>query len=178
MLKTYFTDPGFALSARWALALVFGIAVIHKLKAPAAFVATLKNYHLLPNRLLPVACYLLIALELLTVGSLVANTSIGSGIAAALLSIYTAAIAINLFRGRLDIDCGCSGPAIRQTLSGWLIVRNLGLLAAALLTLQTSASRPLIMLDWFTAIVAVATFALIYSAANHLSAAGVRYSDS
>ena len=151
--------------------------MIHKLQAPAAFKSTLKNYRLLPESLLAVSSFLLITLELLAVGSLITNSGIGSGVAAGLLSIYTTAITISLIRGRIDIDCGCSGSAIRQTLSGWLVIRILGLLAAALLTLSPAASRQLTVLDWFTAIAAVATFLLIYSAANHVFAAKARYGE-
>ncbi len=103
------------------------------------------------------------------------NTRLGSGDAAGLLAIYTFSISINLVRGRLDIDCGCSGPAIRHTLNAWLVVRNSGLLAAALLTLPASNPRPLSLLDWFTTCAAVITFALLYFAASYLSAAKLRY---
>lgn len=120
---------------------------------------------------------MIIAPELVAVGSLITNSRLGSGIAVGLLSIYTLAITVNLIRGRFDVDCGCSCPAMRQTLSGWLIIRNLGLLAAALLTFPPAVQRPLTILDWFTAVAAVATFLLIYSAANHLFAAKGRYGE-
>jgi hypothetical protein len=175
MIKTYLADPGFALTARWALALVFILAAIHKLKAPAAFETTLKNYRLLPERLLTASSYLIICIELLAVAALLMNSRLGSGVAAGLLVIYTFSISINLVRGRVDIDCGCSGPAIRQTLSAWLVVRNIGLLAAALLTLPASAPRPLTLLDWYTTLAAIVTFALIYLAINYLSATKARF---
>lgn len=175
MLKTFLTDPGFALTARWALALVFVLAVIHKLKAPAVFETALRDYRVLPERLLSPSSYTIIALELLAVAGLLANSRLGSAVAAILLAVYTLAISINLVRGRLDIDCGCSGPAIRQTLSTWLVVRNTGLLAAALLTLPASIPRPLSLLDWFTTFAAVITFFLIYTAASYLSASRARF---
>ncbi len=175
MIKTYLTDPGFALTARWALAFVFLFAVIHKLKAPAVFTTTLKNYRLLPERLLTPSSYAIIALEFLAVAGLLANSRLGTVVAAALLAVYSLAISVNLVRGRLDIDCGCSGPAIRQTLNAWLVVRNVGFLAVALLTLPVSNPRPLSFLDWFTTFAAVITFVLIYSAASYLSAAKSRF---
>jgi hypothetical protein len=110
----------------------------------------LRNYRLLPERLLTPSLYAIIAFELLAVAGLLTNSRLGSGVAAGLLAIYTFSISINLVRGRLDIDCGCSGPAIRHTLSVWLVVRNSGLLAAALLTLPASNPRPLSLLDWVT----------------------------
>ena len=63
MIGTYLTDPGFALTVRWSLSLVFLLAVIHKLKAPAAFKATMKNYRLLPDSLLTPCLYVVIAAE-------------------------------------------------------------------------------------------------------------------
>lgn len=175
MIKTYLTDPGFALTVRWALALVFILAVVHKLKAPAGFKSTLRNYRLLPERLLTPSLCAIIAFELLAVAGLLTNSRLGSGVAAGLLAIYTSSISINLARGRLDIDCGCSGPAIRQTLSAWLVIRNTALLAAALLSLLASNPRPLSLLDWFTSCAAVITFTLIYFAAAYLSAAESRF---
>jgi len=175
MIKAYLTDPGFALTARWALALVFIPAVIHKLKAPLAFRFTLTNYRLIPERWVTSSLYAIIALEIVAVSGLAMNSRLGSGIAAFLLLIYTCAIATNLIRGRLDIDCGCAGPAIRQTLSTWLVIRNTGLVAMALLTLPASSPRPLTLLDWFTTIAAVTTFYLIYSAVSYLSAARGRF---
>ena len=170
------TDPGFALTVRWSLAIVFLLAVIHKLKAPVAFKATMKNYRLLPEFLLAPFLYAVIAAEVAAVVALLVNRPLGSSIAAGLFIVYTLAILINLIRGRRDIDCGCSGPAVRQTLSAWLVVRNSGFLAAALLTIPASSPRPLVMLDWFTSIAAVASFVLLYFAATYIASASTRFS--
>jgi hypothetical protein len=175
MIELYLTDPGFAFACRSALAFVFLTASYHKLKAPIAFKNTLTNYRLLPERLLTPAAHAIVAFELLAVAGLLANSRFGSGVASGLLIVYTLAISINLLRGRRDIDCGCSGPGIRQTLSGWLVLRNTGLLALALLTLPAGNPRPLNLLDGFTTLAAVTTFASIYTAASCLSAAGSRF---
>jgi len=175
MIETYIADPGFALTVRWSLVLVFLLAVIHKLKAPAAFRSTLKNYRLLPASLLTPAVYTIIATELVVIVALLLNSRLGSGIAAGLLTVYTLAISINLVRGRRDIDCGCSGPAVRETLSAWLVIRNSGLLAAALLSIPPSSPRPLMLLDWFTSVAAVVTFTLLYFAATYLSTTRARF---
>jgi len=175
MIETYITDPGFALTVRWSLAIVFLLALIHKLKSPVAFRATMKNYHLLPDFLLTPFLYAVIAAELVAVVGLLVNSPLGSSAAAGLFVVYTLAILINLIRGRRDIDCGCSGPAVRQTLSAWLVVRNAGFLAAALLTVPASNPRPLEILDWFTNVAAVATFVLIYFAATYLSTTRARF---
>ena len=54
---------------------------------------------------------------------------------AALFAAYTGAIAINLQRGRIHIDCGCGMARLAgrdQQLSWGLVVRNTLLMAAAL----------------------------------------------
>jgi len=174
-LDTFISDPGLALSIRWVLAFVFILAVVHKIKAPVIFQSILENYRLLPSMLVTPLSYLIIVLEIVTIVALLVNVPQGSALAAGVLFIYTAAITINLIRGRIDIDCGCSGPAIRQTLNGWLVVRNTGLIALAMLTLRTSNLRPLEWLDGLTTAAAVIVFALIYTTVTQLSAVSSRY---
>ncbi len=176
MLEAVVTDYAFILCIRWVLAVVFAIAVVHKLISPASFVATLQAYKLLPAGMASIIGYALIAGEFLTVLALLLNTQSGSIAAAILLTVYTLAMLVNLLRGRRDIDCGCSGPYLRQTLSGWLVVRNAGFIALALLTaMDIDSSRPLGVLDWFTAVATAATFALIYFAANQIASVRARY---
>ena len=176
MFETLLTDSAFLLSIRWMLGVVFVVAAMHKLSAPASFVATLNAYRLVPTRFAAIAGYALIAAELVTALALVLNTAAGSMAAAGMLAFYTLAISINLLRGRRDIDCGCSGPHLRQTLSVWLVIRNLGFIALAALTVSSGiAHRPLGILDWFTALAAAATFTLIYFSANHIASISARY---
>jgi hypothetical protein len=91
------------------------------------------------------------------------------GVASVLL-LYGFAIAVNLARGRRDIDCGCGGPAGRQTLSEALVLRNALLAAAALASALPLAPRALGWLDALTATAAVASTALLYAAASQLLA--------
>jgi len=176
MLEAVVTDYAFILCIRWMLAVVFVIAVVHKLISPASFVATLKAYKLLPRWMASFSGYALIGAEIMTVFALLLNTRTGSIAAAVLLTTYTLAMLVNLLRGRRDIDCGCSGPYLRQTLSGWLVVRNAGFIALALWTaMDIDSSRALGVLDWFTAVATAATFALIYFAANQIASVRVRY---
>lgn len=178
MLETIITDIAFVLCIRWMLAVVFAVALAHKLSSPTSFVATMKAYQLLPAGLAVLVGYVLIAVELSIALALILDTRSGSVAAAGLLSVYTLAIVINLIRGRRDIDCGCSGPYLRQSLSGWLVVRNLGFITLALFTsMDFDSSRSLGILDWFTAFATAATFALIYFAGNHIASVGARYGE-
>ena len=169
------TDAAFLLALRWVLAGLFAIAVIHKLMAPAAFVGTLQSYRLVPESLLVPAAWGVIGAELIAALALLANSRAGSFLALALLLLYSFAISINLVRGRRDIDCGCAGPYVRQTLSYWLVARNALFVTAALVTLGPSSGRGLGVLDWFTAIAAVATFLVIHFAANQIVFVSHRY---
>jgi len=165
-------DPAFAWAASAALALVFAQAAWHKLRDLGAFAAAVAAYELLPAPLAPLAATQLAAAELVLVGTLLlppARAAAAFG-ALALLCIYSAAIALNLARGRRDIDCGCTGPALRQPLSGWLLARNAALGALALLGVAPSSPRALALPDALPiAGGALALFALVL-AANQLAA--------
>ena len=88
----------------------------------------------------------------------------------ALLLAYAAAIGINLARGRNDIDCGCTGPATRQLISKWLLLRNLGLAAIAFTGMATSSHRPLHAADIVLVGVALLGAMALYGAINQLMA--------
>ena len=89
---------------------------------------------------------------------------------AALLAGYSAAIAINVYRGRTDLDCGCSGPGQEQTISHWLLGRNLALIALAIVA--SIAPQPALFspLGWGLALLGAALAALFYHVANQLIA--------
>src|SRR5207249_705697 len=127
-------DPVVDLTLRTALALLFFVAAGHKLRDPGRFRATVAEYRLVPDRFAPPAAALLVAVEAAAAGALLVPGVRAAGLlaAAALLVVYGAAIAINLARGRWDIDCGCAGPAVRRPIGGWLVARNAVLAAAAL----------------------------------------------
>lgn len=176
MIEDIITDTALVLCMRWLLAVIFVIGSAHKLKSPDAFAATLRGYRLLPALLITPAAYLILTAELIAASTLLMNTRLGSLIALVLLFMYIVAISINLVRGRRDIDCGCVGPALRQTLSGWLVSRNIGFVALALLTmLPENSPRALEILDWFTALAAALTFSLILFAATQLSSTATRF---
>jgi len=165
-------DPAFVWAASAALVLVFAQAAWHKLRDLGAFAAAVAAYGLLPAPLAPIAATQLAAAELVLVGTLLLPPArAGASLAAfALLSIYSAAIATNLARGRRDIDCGCTGPALRQPLSGWLLARNAALGALALLGAAPVSGRALGPADALPiAGGALAFFALVL-AANQLAA--------
>lgn len=169
-------DPVISTTLRVVLAVIFLVAAGHKLSDLPGFRATLDEYRLLPRRLHAPAAVtfpvveLVVALALLTDGT----ASIAALMSLVLLCLYTLAIGVNLLRGRRDIDCGCSGPAMKQTLSEWLLVRNGVLLVVAMLCVVPATARPFVWLDFLTTAFAVLTFLLLYTAGNFLIANGPR----
>jgi uncharacterized membrane protein YphA (DoxX/SURF4 family) len=55
---------------------------------------------------------------------------LAAALAAVLLVLFSVLLAVNLARGRRP-PCGCFGSRSREPISGWSLVRNLGLLALA-----------------------------------------------
>jgi uncharacterized membrane protein YphA (DoxX/SURF4 family) len=132
--------PGIAalalLALRFILALVFIRAGIVKLSGLADFRAAVKNYQILPARLTGAAALGVPAVEvgagtLLLLGVL---PGITAGCLAALLVVFSVAIAVNLARGRV-FDCGCDGAAPQQISWRHVAVNVLLAGAAAAMTL-------------------------------------------
>ncbi|MBW2274238.1 MAG: methylamine utilization protein MauE [Deltaproteobacteria bacterium] len=172
-------DPVFAWLARIALALLFAGAALHKLRDLGAFAATLRDYRILPLRIRPravtkAAALALAALELGSAAALLlpAADPVGPLAALALLILYSAAIALNLARGRRHIDCGCLGPGHRQPLAPWLLARNAAIaLGPLLLLLLDAAPRPVSWIDGISLAGGVAILALLWNAVHQLGAA-------
>jgi hypothetical protein len=154
-----------------ALSTLFAASAAMKLSDLGAFAAAAENFRILPRILVvPVAWTIPVLEAVSALGLLFAATRVAASLAiAALLAIFSVAIAVNLARGRREIDCGCFGPALRQTLSGWLLVRNAILLAAAALAAPASG-RPLQTIDFATIAFGAATLVVLYASMNYLLA--------
>lgn len=169
-------DPLLVLALRGGLSLLLATAAWHKLRDVDAFRAAVENYRLLPRvwavpvaaLLIAAECGLAVALWLPGVGRAAA---LGG---AALLALYGTAMAITLRRGRRDVDCGCAGPAHRQSVRPALVARNGALVLAALLAALPARPRPLGGLDALTLVLAMATAACLYAAIDGLLAHGPR----
>ena len=163
-------DPVWSLALRAGLALLLASAAVAKLRDLRGFVAAVAGYRLLPAALAAPAAAGFVAGELLLavclwLTPLRAASALG---AALLLSLYGIAIAINLARGRRDIDCGCGGPLAKQSLSEALVLRNALLAGAALAAALPVAPRALGWLDLWTLAAAVTSMAILYAASNAL----------
>ena len=136
-------DPLIVAIAAAVLVLVFVRGLWHKLAEHALFRVTLSEYGLLPERLVAPAAIGVTAAEAAVVLGLVlpAIRPAAALGAALLLAVYAAAIAINLRRGHVTIDCGCGGPG--HGLSWLLVVRNGALIAVAALAAMPAGAREL-----------------------------------
>ena len=166
-------DPLVRDLVRLGLALVFVSAASHKVRDLRSFEGTLAAYWILPTRWTAAAARALPFFEALVAVGLALDPS---GVAApagacVLLVTYSAAIAVNLRRGRRAIDCGCGGGP--RPIGSALLVRNgLLLLAAAGLVALPVVSRPYDVHDFAALVAAGVATALLWRAAGELSRAG------
>lgn len=142
------------------IGLLFAGGGIAKLVHRRAFADAIAAYRLLPLALIaPVAIVLPLA-ELAVGAALVCRLGAIAIVAGgALLLLFTAGIAINLLRGRTEIDCGCNPGKPGRPISWLLVARNLGLVAALLLCLPPAAPLPAEL--WFTIVVGGVLLAVI-----------------
>jgi hypothetical protein len=161
-------DPTFNLLLTLAFAALFASAAVMKLRAPAIFVATLADYRLVPRPLLQVSGVLVVALEAGVAAGLLWSTTraVSSVIGAGLMLTYGAAIAINLIRGRREIDCGCSLQ--RRPIGRWMVVRNVIFAAALLVVAVPVAPRALGAGDVATIAAGLLVLALLYGSLDLL----------
>jgi len=163
-------DPVLHLTLRVPLALLLAAAAVHKLRDPAAFRAALAAYRLVPAWCAPA----IVALEVIVAVALCVPGPVGPVGAAGLLLAYAGAIAVNLVRGRRDIDCGCAGPAARRPIGWALVARNLLLAVLACGGLVAVEARPLHWIDAVTVVAATLAASALYAAADHLLALAPR----
>lgn len=159
-------DPILTATGAVSLAVILASAASHKVRAPAWFRRQVADYRLLPEALHRPAARALPLLEGALALALLWPATRGTAALAALalVSLYAAAIGINLARGRRDLDCGCAGPGAPQPLHPRLLVRNLLLAGLALLAAAPALPRALGVFDGFVVLAATAVTVLLYAA--------------
>jgi uncharacterized membrane protein YphA (DoxX/SURF4 family) len=141
-------DPACHWAISLSLALLWLAAAWSKLRDQRDFHRLLLSYQVLPAPLAAALSWLLPCLELLVAVTLLipAGRNIPALTAAALLLVYGLAMALNLLRGRHDLECGCT-PGSGQFISWGLVWRNVLLCAASLALLIPVSDRPLRLID-------------------------------
>lgn len=165
---TTMIDPLIVLILSASIGLLYFMAARHKMAEPTRFKATLAAYQVLPAPLVPAVARGIPYLEMAIVFLILipATREPAALTAGALFLIYAAAMAVNLGRGRTDIDCGCGGQP--QLLSPWLLLRNLILAAASFVLLFPGSDRSLVWTDLFFLVLMTAVLALVYMMVEQL----------
>jgi hypothetical protein len=165
-------DPAIAWIVALGVAAIFISSAALKLREIDIFESAVDNYRILPEFLVKPFAYVLPFIELVAAIAMIppATRFAGSSALMVLIALFTTAIVINLARGRLDVDCGCFGPAIKQKLSWWLVARNVALMAVIAVSLMPVGIRPIEFLDWCTIGMGLVALLLIYLSVNYVFA--------
>ena len=169
-MSTYFSlDPVLGHTAAASLAGVLLLGAAAKLRDLQEFEAVLDDYRLLPSFLLSPMSRLLPLLELAAGALLLSLLTRNAGALASigLLALVTAAVAVNLARGRTRIDCGCGGGN-HLPLSGGIVARNAVLMLLALVALAPVQPRTTVLLDLVATLFATLFLLGLYFMANQL----------
>jgi uncharacterized membrane protein len=168
----FIVDPAASWTISIALAVVFGASAAIKFSESGEFRAAVENYRIVPESFAASVAAIVPIAELAGAGGILIPRSHAAAAALLLilLAVFTLAIVANLMRGRLHVDCGCFGPALRQPLSWWLPLRNAILMALAAIAILPTADRRMTPLDLATVFFAAATALALYLAANYLLA--------
>lgn len=134
--------PAFHWVGALVLAGIFLPSAVSKLRAMDEVIGIVADYRILPERWTePFA-------RTLPWGEIAAGVAVllppsrpyGAVLALALLLLFALAMAINILRGRTEIDCGCFIGRQKERISWSLVVRNLLLAAVAALLVTRPAS--------------------------------------
>jgi len=96
-------------AARFVLVVIFLLAAVPKLFAPADFAQVISMYGIVPTALTQEAALILIVAELAIAFGLLLDRFWAVVAASAMLLLFIAVLGYGIHLG-LDIDCGCFGP--------------------------------------------------------------------
>ncbi len=161
-------SPGILLVA--ALALLFASAAWHKARSVSEFTAVFVAYRVLPAAVSGRIAWAVPMLELAIAAALPWEPSRRAAAVAGivLLIAYAGGIALNLARGRRDLDCGCAGAGNRRSIAGWMVWRNLLLAACLGVAAMPWSPRTLDAIDVLTIAGGLAVAVLLYLTLDRL----------
>lgn len=109
-MKYLFSNTHLLLIIRVTLGFIFIYAGAVKISNPEEFAISISNYRLFPNLIINFFAIILPWIEIISGILLLFGIAVkeNSAIIFSLLSVFTIAIIISLFRG-ISIDCGCFG---------------------------------------------------------------------
>ncbi len=166
-------DPVVTHLVAAALAMLLLVGAWQKLRDQVAFRTALEAYDIVPaTSMSGVFAWALPVGEIVAGVALVIDRTRGAGVmlGALLLTVVTAAVVINLVRGRTDLGCGCGGIEDEQSLSWALVARNGVLLALLAMVSLEPAVRELRALDYLTIAAGACGLYGLYALVNQLLA--------
>jgi hypothetical protein len=159
------------------LGLLFSISAFSKVTALDEFVEVVRNYLILPRSMVLPIAYSVPLLEASIAGAILfPPTRLYASFGAVILIVmFTVAMAITLMRGRYQIDCGCFGPWLKQSITWAMVFRNGVLALMAIMCMKAApATGPMHTLNLFTGIGGGIGMVLLYlSLTTLLSLRGV-----
>lgn len=163
-------DPAVGFLIVIAVALLFGLAAIHKLRNLALFAQLFAAYRILPETAARRLAWLIPCFELAIAAALALPMSRRAAVIAAvgLLAAYAAGLALNLARGRRDLDCGCTAAGSRRSIAPWMVWRNLFLILCLGIAALPWAARALGAGDVLTIAGGLMASTLLYAAIDRL----------
>jgi hypothetical protein len=163
-------DPAIGYLIVAGIALLFASAAVHKLRDLARFTAVFAAYHVLPDAPARRVAWFIPCLELGVALALCWEPSRRAALIPAItvLIVYAAALAVNLLRGRRDLDCGCGTARSRRPIADWMIWRNLLLASALGIAAVPWSLRPFGVTDLLTVVGGLMVGATLYSAVDRL----------
>ena len=169
-------DPALQALISIAFSMLFFLAGAHKLSNTGQFQKVVRDYKILPmSAVRAFAAAIGLTEVCLGVGWLITQTALVPLLSSFIISLYVIAISVNLFRGRVYIDCGCSFnsfagsiDSVNQHLSFGLVLRNFALIIIMLLSIMPPLERALGIIDYLHIGIALISIIFIYQATNQL----------
>jgi len=163
-------DPAVGSLIVACFATLFATAGLHKLRDLRRFDEVFTAYALGPRTGRLRTATLVPLLELAVTVGLLGGASRGYAAlaGAALLIAYASAVAVNLRRGRWDLDCGCGGPSGERKIAPWMVWRNLALAAVLTAVLLPWSARSLTATDALTIGCGLVSASLLYLCLDRL----------
>ena len=163
-------DPAFGYLIILGIALLLAVAGGQKIKSIAAFTQVFAAYRVLPESLARRTAWLIPCIELAAAAGLLWDSSrrLALMAAMALLAAYASAVALNLVRGRRELDCGCGAPGRRRSIAAWMVWRNAVLMLLLAIAALPWSARVLDAADLLTFAGGLTASVLLYLAVDRL----------
>jgi len=151
---------------------LFLVGGVQKFQDNLRFQGVVANYKVLPEALSPGVARALPRLEIVCGFALLVPGIQKIALVAVLILLlaYTFGIAINVYRGRTHIDCGCGTASKPQLLSKGLLLRNSFLSLALLAALPIENTLPMLWGPWLVSLFSTVFLSMAYHVFNQLIA--------